>query len=157
MGVTPSSGGTTPRYNPVGPSLANIFFTTSKPPVYVPGAAVCSRVLVKSNGWPSGRKPRGNVHDQTKIATMQYIELTNLPTLRRRPQIPQRQKLSHSPLRPTRPRLASLSCLWSPARTSLRSKARPNSHIRDEIWREGQSDPPYSLLNEKMKCRGLPD
>jgi hypothetical protein len=50
MGVTPSSGGTTPRYNPVGPSLANVFFTTSKPPVYVPGAAVCSRVLIKSNG-----------------------------------------------------------------------------------------------------------
>jgi hypothetical protein len=50
MGVTPNSGGTTPRYNPVGPSLANAFFTTSKPPVYVPGAAVCSRVLIKSNG-----------------------------------------------------------------------------------------------------------
>lgn len=65
MGVTPSSGGNTPRYNPVGPSLANVLFTTSKPPVYTPGAAVCSRVLVKSNGCPSGRKPRGNVHDQT--------------------------------------------------------------------------------------------
>ena len=50
----------------MGPSLANVFFTTSKPPVYVPGAAVCSRVLVKSNGWPSGRKPRGNVHDQKR-------------------------------------------------------------------------------------------
>jgi len=59
VGVTPNSGGTTPRYNPVGPSLANAFFTTSKPPVYVPGAAVCSRVLIKSNGWPSGRKPQG--------------------------------------------------------------------------------------------------
>jgi hypothetical protein len=50
IGVTPNSGGTTPRYNPVGPSLANIFFTTSRAPVYVLGAAVCSLVLVKSNG-----------------------------------------------------------------------------------------------------------
>ena len=38
---------------------------TSKPPVYVPGGAVCSRVLVKSNGCPSRWKSRGNVHDQT--------------------------------------------------------------------------------------------
>ncbi len=66
MGVTPSKGGTTPRYNPVGPSLANNFFTTSKPPVYVPGGAVCSRVLVKSNGCPSRRKPRENVYDQKR-------------------------------------------------------------------------------------------
>jgi len=50
MGVTPNNGGTTPRYNPVGPSLANAFFMTSKPPVYVPGGAVCNLVLVKSNG-----------------------------------------------------------------------------------------------------------
>jgi hypothetical protein len=96
---------------------------------------------------------------QARIATMQYIESTNRPRLHRHPQIPQRQKLSHSPLRPTRPRLApsSLSCLWSPARTSLCSEVRPNSLQRDGIWREGQSDPPYSLavglLNEKAKRR----
>ena len=52
MGVTPNKGGTTPRYSPVGPSLANVFFMTSTPPVYVPGGAVCNLVLVKSNGWP---------------------------------------------------------------------------------------------------------
>jgi hypothetical protein len=96
---------------------------------------------------------------QAGIATMQYVEPTNRPRLHRHPQIPQRQKLSHSPLRPTRPRLApsSLSCLWSPARTSLRSEGRPNFLKRDEIWREGQSDPPYSLAvelsNEKAKRR----
>lgn len=50
MGVTPNNGGTTPRYNPAGPSLAIAFLTTSKPPEYVPGGAVCSLVLVKSNG-----------------------------------------------------------------------------------------------------------
>jgi hypothetical protein len=63
---------------------------------------------------------------QARIATMQYIEPTNRPRLHRRPQIPQRQKLSHSPLRP---RLApsALSCWRSPARKSLRSEVRPNS------------------------------
>lgn len=66
IGVTPNNGGTTPRYNPVGPSLANVFFTTSKPPVYAPGRAVCSLVLVKSNGCPSRQKARGNVHDQIR-------------------------------------------------------------------------------------------
>jgi hypothetical protein len=72
---------------------------------------------------------------QARIAITQYIEPTNRPILNRRPQIPQRQKLSHSPLRQTRPRRAplSLSCLWSPARTSLRSEVRPNSPQRDEI------------------------
>lgn len=66
IGVTPNNGGTTPRYNPVGPSLASVFFITSKPPVYAPGRAVCSLVLVKSNGCPSRQKPRGNVHDQIR-------------------------------------------------------------------------------------------
>jgi hypothetical protein len=50
----------------VGPSLANVFFTTSKPPVYFTGEAVCSLVLVKSNGCPSSQPPRGNVYDQTR-------------------------------------------------------------------------------------------
>ena len=61
---------------------------------------------------------------QARIATMQYIELTNRPRLHRRPQIPRRQKLSRSPLQPMRPGQApsSLSCLRSPARTSLRSE-----------------------------------
>lgn len=74
-----------------------------------------------------------------RIATMQYIEPTNRPRPHRRPQIPQRQKLSHSPPRPIRPRLApwSLSCLRLPARASLRSEVRRNSPQRDKIWREG--------------------
>lgn len=91
---------------------------------------------------------------QARIATMQYIEPTNRPRPHRRRQILQRQKLSHSPLRPTRPRRAplSLSCLWSPARTSLRSEIRPNSPQRDEIWKEGQSDLPYWLVERESEA-----
>lgn len=68
IGVTPNSGGTTPRYrlqedgqlledqknaaesHPLGPSFAKAFLTTSIAPVYIPGCAVCSLVLVRSNG-----------------------------------------------------------------------------------------------------------
>jgi len=38
---------------PLGPSLAKVFFTTSIAPVYIPGCAVCSLVLVRSNGCPA--------------------------------------------------------------------------------------------------------
>jgi len=38
---------------PLGPSLAKAFFTTSIAPVYIPGCAVCSLVLVRSNGCPA--------------------------------------------------------------------------------------------------------
>ena len=55
---------------PLGPSLARVFFTTSIAPVYIPGCAVCSLVLVRSNGCPahktrisvttvSSERPRG--------------------------------------------------------------------------------------------------
>lgn len=44
--------------HPLTPSLANVFFTTSIAPVYVPGAAVCRRVLVRSKGCPVMRKTR---------------------------------------------------------------------------------------------------
>jgi hypothetical protein len=35
------------------PSFAIVFLTTSTAPLYVPGAAVCIRVFVKSNGCPT--------------------------------------------------------------------------------------------------------
>jgi len=38
--------------NPLTPSFANVFLTTSIAPVYVPGGAVCRRTFVRSNGWP---------------------------------------------------------------------------------------------------------
>ena len=48
------------RAYPVIPSRANAFFTTSIAPLYVPGAAVCRRVLVRSKGCPAahGFQPR---------------------------------------------------------------------------------------------------
>jgi hypothetical protein len=127
MGVTPNKGGTTPRYNPVEPSLANVFFTTSTPPVYVPGGAVCNLVLVKSNGWPRKTEPRANVHRvyfrHARTATPQHIESTNQPRPRIHPHIPQRRKILHSPPRPMTPRWAPLSSSWLrlPARTGRRS------------------------------------
>ena len=36
--------------DPVTPSFASVFLTTSIAPLYIPGDAVCNRVLVKSNG-----------------------------------------------------------------------------------------------------------
>ena len=76
MGVTPTNGGVIPLYilsisrllwqsrvgsstrmsrvtHPLIPSFAIVFRTTSTAPVYVPGGAVCSRVLVRSKGWPT--------------------------------------------------------------------------------------------------------
>lgn len=53
MGVTPTKGGPIPLYIPRIPSALSVFLTTSSPPVYVPSAAVCRRVLVRSKGWPT--------------------------------------------------------------------------------------------------------
>lgn len=39
--------------DPLIPSLAIVFLTTSTAELYVPGEAVCNRVFVKSNGCPT--------------------------------------------------------------------------------------------------------
>lgn len=41
------------RTHPLMPSAAIVFRTTSTAPVYVPGAAVCNLVFVKSKGCPT--------------------------------------------------------------------------------------------------------
>lgn len=39
--------------HPRTPSFASVFFTTSIAPLYMPGSAVCNRVLVRSKGCPT--------------------------------------------------------------------------------------------------------
>lgn len=43
--------------HPRTPSRAKVCLTTSRAPVYCPGAAVCSRTFVKSKGWPVAAMP----------------------------------------------------------------------------------------------------
>jgi hypothetical protein len=54
--VIPKIGGKTPLYKPNIPSALIAFETTSMMPVYVPGAAVWSRTLVKKTGELFGRR-----------------------------------------------------------------------------------------------------